>query len=163
MLRKLLNFLFTFEAAIAILCYTAIAALIMTDVGLREILGTSIRGAQRISVYLMIMTGFLGLGLAASRGRHLRPRFADGLVPNRFATQIDRLGSFLMTLVFLAFGVIGIEFVQVAYEYEDLARNIKIPMWIIQLVVPYAFFSTAVRYAIYTARPDLKPDEVMGE
>ncbi len=68
-----------------------------------------------------------------------------------------------MMLVFLTFGVIGIEFVQVAYEYGDLARNIKIPMWIIQLVVPYAFFSTAVRYAIYTAQPDLQPKEVMGE
>lgn len=163
MTKQILKLLFSFEAAVAILCYLAIALLILTDVGLREILGTSIKGAQRISVYLMIMTGFLGLGLAASRGRHLRPRFADGLVPVRFEQTIDRLGSGLMCLVFLGFGVVGIEFVQVAYEYEDMARNIRIPMWIIQLVVPYAFFSTALRYGIYACRPDLKPQEVLGE
>lgn len=159
--QRILAVLFAMETAIAISAYVVIAGLLLTDVAMREFGFGSIWGAQRISVYLMIVIGFLGLGLAAARGRHLRPRFMDWVVPDGLSTVADRIGSILMVVIFGGFGIIGIEFMREAIEYGDLARIIKIPLWYIQIVVPYAFFSTALRYAIFAISPDLRPEEAL--
>lgn len=158
--RSFLAALFKLEAAVAGLAFLAIALLLLADVALRELAGSSIWGAQRISVYLMILTGFLGLGLAADRGRHLRPRFVDWLVPAKWAKQADRIGSAIMFAVFLYFAWLGIDFVKAAYRYGDLAQTIKTPLWMIELVVPYAFLSISVRYLFFALWPALKPSEV---
>ncbi len=158
--RKLLAVLFKLEAAVATMAFLAIALLLLADVGMRELVGSSIWGAQRISVYLMILTGFLGLGLAADRGRHLRPRFVDWLVPARWTGAASRAGSAIMFAVFLYFAWLGIDFVKAAYRYGDLAQTIKTPLWMIELVVPYAFLSISFRYLLFAIWPELKPDEV---
>lgn len=159
--QRILKALFAIEATIAISAYLIIAGLLLADVTMREFGAGSIWGAQRISVYLMIVIGFLGLGLAASRGRHLRPRFLDWVFPESMSRTADTIGSFIMMLVFAGFGVIAIQFLHESIEYGDLARVIKIPLWYIQTVVPYAFFSTASRYAIFTMDPAMRPEEAL--
>ena len=159
--RRFLAVLFLVESSVAIAAYVVIAGLLLGDVAMRELAGSSIWGAQRISVYLMILTGFLGLGLAADRGRHLRPGFADNLIPARLSAQADRAGSAIMAAIFLYFAWLGVEFVRTTYEYGDLARTIKVPLWMIELVVPYAFVSIALRYALYALWPALKPKQAL--
>jgi len=158
---RVLRVLFRGEIVVAISAYVVIFGLLLTDVVMREFGLGSIFGAQRISVYLMIVCGFLGLGLAASQGRHLRPRFLDGVIPASLSAAADRVGSVIMMGVFAAFGVIAIQFLLDAIEYGELARTIRIPMWTIQIVVPYAFFSTALRYAIFALDPSLRPKEAL--
>ena len=158
--RRFLAILFRVEASVAAFAYLVIALLLIADVTSRELLGSSIWGAQRISVYLMIVTGFLGLGLAADRGRHLRPRFADGLIPARFAKAANRVGSVIMFAVFSWFAWLSVGFVMASYEYGDLAQTIKTPLWMIELIVPYAFVSIALRYLFFAIWPALKPGEV---
>jgi len=160
---RLLSSLFGLEAVVAVTAYAVIATLLITDVTLREVFGTSIYGALRSSVYLMIITGFLGLGLAAARGRHLRPRFADGLIPARFTVITTRLGDLIMAAVLLGFAWVSVRFVLDAREFGDMARIIGIPLWYLHLVVPYAFLSTALRYLIFAGWPVLRPEEVSSE
>lgn len=159
--RRLLSAMFAVEVTVAITAYVIIAGLLLTDVVMRETGSGSLWGAQRISVYLMIVIGFLGLGLAAARGRHLRPRFLDAALPEKFNLAADRIGSVLMALIFGGFGIVAIQFVAEAIEYNEIARIIRIPMWYIQLVVPYAFFSTALRYVIFAVDPDARPEEAL--
>jgi len=155
--------MFALEAGVAILAYLLIASMLLGDVFAREVLGTSLGGVQRISVYLMIITGFLGLGLASARGRHLRPRFADGLIPAKFTEQVHRIGSGIMFLIFVGFFVVAIQHVHETYSYGDLARSTKFPMWIIQLIIPYAFASISLRYLAFFLFPALCPSEELAE
>jgi TRAP-type C4-dicarboxylate transport system permease small subunit len=159
--RRLLSAMFAVEVTVAIAAYVIIAGLLLTDIVMRETGSGSLWGAQRISVYLMIVIGFLGLGLAAARGRHLRPRFLDGVLPEKFNLAADRIGSVLMALIFGGFGIVAIQFVAEAIEYNEIARIIRIPMWYIQMVVPYAFFSTALRYVIFAVDPGSRPEEAL--
>jgi TRAP-type C4-dicarboxylate transport system permease small subunit len=142
--QGLLRQLFAFEVTIAMIAFMSIFSLLLGDVLSRELGFGSIWGAQRISVYLMILTGFLGLGLAAAQGRHLRPRFMDNIIPKRFWDLVNRIGSILMGLIFFGFGLVALQFLSEAIEYGDLARVIKIPIWYIQVVVPYAFLLLAL-------------------
>ena len=158
--RRFLQILFKLESAVAIVAFLVISLLLISDVASRELAGSSIWGAQRISVYLMIVIGFLGLGLAADRGRHLRPHFADRLVPPSLVNAAERAGSAIMFAVFVWFSWLGVTFVMSAYEYGDLAQTIKTPLWMIELIVPYAFLSIALRYLVFFLWPALKPGEV---
>jgi TRAP-type C4-dicarboxylate transport system permease small subunit len=161
--ERVLAHVFTLESVIAVAGYAIVAGLLVVDVALRELVGTSVYGAQRISVYVMIITGFLGLGLAAAQGRHLRPRFADGLIPTGLTRAATRLGDLIMTAVLLGFAWIGLRFVLEAHEFEDMARIIDIPLWYLHLIVPYAFATTALRYALFALYPALRPEEVSSE
>jgi TRAP-type C4-dicarboxylate transport system permease small subunit len=160
---RVLAYVFMLESVIAVAGYAIVAGLLVVDVALRELVGTSVYGAQRISVYVMIITGFLGLGLAAAQGRHLRPRFADGLIPVGLTRAAPRLGDLIMTAVLLGFAWIGVRLVLEAHEFEDMARIIDIPLWYLHLIVPYAFATTALRYALFALYPALRPEEVSSE
>jgi len=153
--QNILTALQKVEAAIVLIAYFIIAMLLLADVLLRELFGTSISGAQRVSVFFMIISGFVGLGLATDRGSHLRPRFADGLIPRSHTKLAERVGTFIMTAVFFYFSWLGITFVQATYEFGEKARTINVPLWMIQMVVPYAFFSVGLRYLFYTIWPSL--------
>ena len=43
------------------------------------------------------------------------------------------------------------------YEFKIVAEVIRVPLWMIQIVFPYAFFSAALRHVIFAISPDLKP------
>lgn len=161
--KRLLHSLFAIDATLAVIAYLAIAALLLTNVAMRELGFGSLWGAMRVAVYLMIVTGFLGLGLAAHLGRHLRPRVADGLVPRRAAGLADRLGHGIMALTFAVCAGIGAQLVWASYSFGDTARTIGIAIWPIQIVVPYAFASLALRHACYGIWPALVPSAELSE
>ena len=161
--KRLLSGLFTVESAVTITAFVLIAMLLIIDITLREVAGTSIHGAQRISVYAMILIGFLGIGLASAQGRHLRPRFADGLVPDHLTHIATRLGDAIMAIVWLGFAGLGLRFVQEAWDFQDIMRVIEIPLWPLYLVVPYAFASTALRHALFARYPALRPKDITHE
>ena len=161
--ERLLKGLFAVEAAVAILAYALIASMLLAAVFAREVLGTSLGGVQRTSVYLMIVTGFLGLGLASAKGRHLRPRFADGLIPVRYIETVRRIGSGIMFIIFAGFLVVAVQHVHETYSFGDLARSTQFPLWIIQLIIPYAFASISLRYLIFFLFPQLCPAEDLVE
>jgi len=146
------------EAGIAIIAFTVISVLLIGDVLLREFFNSYIFGAQRVSVYAMIVAGFLGIGLAADQGKHLRPTVADGLIPSGYERAAARVGAIIMAAVFFTLVWFGIQFVADAIRYGDLARSIKIPVWIVQVIVPYAFCSAGLRYLVFAIFPDLNPE-----
>lgn len=159
--RRLLNVLFKLEISLCILAYVMIAGLLLGDVIMREAGGGSIWGAQRVSVYLMIVVGFMGLGLAASTGRHLRPQVFDRMIVGQLSSIADRIGSVLMMIIFGYAALVSLDYLQDAIDYNETARVIQIPMWYIQVVIPYAFFSTATRYAIFAYDPTSRPEEAL--
>ncbi|WP_322867929.1 TRAP transporter small permease [Aquicoccus sp. G2-2] len=163
MISGILKALYRIEVTLAVIFYVVIVTLILTDVSLRELVGSSLQGAQRESVYLMIITGFLGMALASATGRHLRPQFADGLIPERHAQTAQRVGNFIMFLIFATFGVYGVSFVEQAYAYQDMARAINFPLWILQLAIPYGCFSAALRYLLFFIAPDKEPQLGSGQ
>jgi len=135
----------------------------MLDVASRELLNHSIYGIQRIAVFMVIATSYMGMGLAAGQNKHLRPRFADQWLPLAWRPAIARTSDLVSALLFLAMGIVCVELVYTTYQWQDQASMIKIPLWTIQWVMPYGFFSTAIRYGAFALRPDLKPQEAGAE
>jgi len=153
----LLNALQRIEGAVAALAYATVALLLMADVLGREIFGEGIFGAPKMAVYAAIVAGFLGLALATGAGSHLRPAFLDGVIPDRFDRQVWQAADIVSALVYLGLAWVAIEFVLSTRQSSDRAAVLYWLLWPIQVVMPYAFISCALRHALFAIAPSLRP------
>lgn len=151
---RLLRALNTVESVAAAIAYVLVAALLIGDVVGREIFGKGIFGASKMAVFAAIVSGFLGLTLATAANAHIRPAFMDWVLPKRLA---ERLGDGFAAAFFIGAAVFAILFVMQSYEYKEKAAVLYWQLWPIQMVIPYAFFSNAIKHSIFAIWPDLKP------
>ena len=153
---RALRLLTLVESIAAALAYAMVAALLIGDVVGREVLGKGIFGAQKMAVYCAIVAAFLGLSLATSANMQLRPSFLDHLFKG---PMVDRLGDGFAAIFYAFMAVIAILFIQQSMEFSDRAAVLYWLLWPIQLIIPYALFSTGLRHGAFAIWPGLKPAE----
>ena len=155
--NSLLKILTRVESVLACAAYSVVAFLLIGDVIGREVLSSPIHGAQKMAVYAAIVAGFIGLSLATSDNMHLRPNFLDNVLPARFNAAIGRSSDIFACLFFLGMAIIGLMFVRESMRFEDKAAVLYWVLWPIQMIIPYAFLTTALRHGLFAAYPDVKP------
>ena len=134
------------------------AGLLLVDVLSREIVGEAVWGAQKIAVFGAIIAGFLGLVLSTASNTHLRPQFADGWFPRAWSPGVSRVGDVFSGLLYIGFGIVAVGYVEESIANRERAAVLFTPLWPIQMVLPYAFFSSALRHFSFAAFPGLKPE-----
>ena len=155
-MKRTIDILTTIEGAIATLAYSCVAILLMGDVIGRELFGISVLGIKTVAVYVAIVAGFLGLVLATNHNAHLRPEIFDHLITGRRGAMFDRIGDLLSGLFFLFLAGYAIYFVGQTRAAGDRAAVLYFLLWPIQLIIPYAFLSSALRHFAFCVSPILK-------
>ncbi|GLQ07135.1 hypothetical protein GCM10007924_23560 [Sneathiella chinensis] len=146
-----------------VIAYAVTALSLLADILGRELFSQGIDGAPRFAVYAAIIAGFLGMSLAAEDDSHIRPQVFDYLVPPLFEKMFSRLADAVSALIYGGLGYLAVGFVRVTYENGDIAPVLDWPIWPVQLVLPYTFFSISLRYLVITVAPSLKrPDTSLG-
>ncbi len=156
--ERALRALYWFEAGLATVAYAGVAGLLLVDVLSREIVGEAVWGAQKIAVFGAIIAGFLGLVLSTASNTHLRPQFADGWFPRAWSPGVSRVGDVFSGLLYIGFGIVAVGYVEESIANRERAAVLFTPLWPIQMVLPYAFFSSALRHFSFAAFPGLKPE-----
>ncbi len=155
--RAVLSLLELLEGYAAMLAYSGVAALLIGDVLAREVLGVPVLGSQSIAVLAAIVAGFLGLSLATAKGVHLRPAAFDQILPARFDPFLARGADVVAAVFYAAMTVFAIRFVMESHAAGDRAAVLYFSLWPVQLVMPYAFLSCAIRHAAYALAPGIRP------
>ena len=155
--QNFLKLLWTVEAAICVLAYAGTSVALMADVLARELLGNGIFGAQRFAVWANAVAGLLGFALVTAERGHLRPQFADALLPKSLAPHIERIGELVSTVICLALAWFAVQFVLSSARLGERGMAIPILVWPIQLVLPWMFFSSALRHLAFARWPALRP------
>ena len=156
-MSKLLLWMQRVESVIATIAYAIVAGLLLGEIVAREVFASSIWGSQRMAVFAAIFAGFLGLTLTTGVNGHLRPQFADRWVPERFDSMVSRFGDFLSAFIFLTMAWFAASYVGETYANGDQAAVLYWTLWPLQLVLPYAFISCAVKHIVFGLDPALKP------
>ncbi len=144
------------ESIAAAIAYAIVASLLIGDVVGRELLGKGIFGAQKMAVYAAVVAGFLGLGLATGANAQLRPSFLDHVFKGQGP---ERIGDAFAFCFYSFMAIIACMFIQQSMEFSDRAAVLYWLLWPIQLIIPYALFSTGLRHGVFALWPDLKPEE----
>jgi len=155
--QKALRWLWTIEATVCVLAFAGTALALMADVLAREFFGDGIFGAQRFAVWTNAVAGLLGFAIVTAERGHLRPQVADRLVPRVLEPHIDRIGEVVSALICLALAWVAVQFVRSSAMLGERGMAIPILVWPIQLVLPWMFFSSAMRHLAYAAWPALRP------
>lgn len=155
--RRLLGWLKALEAAVCIIAFSAAALARVADVLGRELFGSGIFGAQRFAVWATAIAGLVGFALVTSEAGHLRPQFADKWLPRALDPWMDRIGDLVSAAICITLGLYAVDFVQSTYALGERALAIPIKIWPIQIVLPWMFFSSALRHLAFATWPALKP------
>ena len=146
-----------FENIIAATAYGLLSVAVLADVFAREVMAVPVVGLQRFAVYMTIIAGFLGVSLATTAGSHIRPRIADNWVSAAWEPLINRASSLVTSLTFGVTGYFACLFWYTNFTMGEVAPVLDWPLWPILIVIPYAFFSSALRYLLYAIYPELNP------
>lgn len=152
--KRLLRLIDLAESIAASAAYLIVAALLIGDVVGRELFGAGIFGAQKMAVYAAVVAGFIGLALATSANAQLRPAFLDHVLKG---PGVDRIGDAVSSGFYLFLAYVAARFIEQSMAYEDRAAVLYWLLWPIQLVIPYALASTALRHGLFARWPALKP------
>ncbi len=156
------------ECLVAVTAYGIIATLLVLDVAGRELLGpvyklfdikssSGIYGAQKASVYALVLASFCGIGIATATASHLVPRVGFSWIPSAWGATMDRVADVLTGLFMLGVAYYGYVFVSSAFSTGLRAQAFNVPVWPFQVAIPLGFLSAAVRYFMYAAWPALRP------
>jgi TRAP-type C4-dicarboxylate transport system permease small subunit len=168
--RRFMELWHSAECYIAVTAFGLIALLLLIDVIGREFVGpilhklglysgsTGLFGSQRISVYLLVIGSFAGIGIATATASHLVPRVGFAWVPPAWGPAVDRLADAITGLFLLGAVWYGLEFVSSSKSTGLRAPVLDFSIWPVQLAIPLGFLSASVRYFFYAAWPALRPE-----
>lgn len=156
------------ECLVAVAGFGLIATLLILDVAGRELLGPiykwldikgspGLYGAQKLSVYALVLASFAGIGIATATGSHLQPRVGFSWIPASWADNMDRIADVITGLFMLGVTYYGFVFIQSTMAAGLRAQAFDVPVWPFQLAIPLGFLSASVRYFAYAAWPALRP------
>ena len=156
------------ECLVAVAAFGLIGALLILDVAGREVLGpiyklldikraTGVYGAQKLSVYALVVGSFCGIGIATATASHLLPRVGFGWIPVAWAPTMDRCADVLTGLFMVVVAYYGWVFVSSTMAAGLRAQAFDLPVWPFQTAIPLGFLSAAVRYFCFAAWPALRP------
>lgn len=151
------------ESFVAAVAYGLVAALLLGEIVAREIFSETIWGSQKMAVFAAIYAGFMGLTLATAGNSHLRPQFADNWWPRRLHVKVERFGDVLSGVIFWGLAGSAVSYVMDSYTFGDRAAVLYNPLWWIQVIIPYALFSSGLRHMAFALRPALKPSPSLLE
>lgn len=152
-LAKFLNVLTRLEAILATLAYSGVVLILVAEVIAVDVFSAALKGSQQVAILSGIVACMLGLTLATSQSAHFRPSFADRILPQAWA---DRTGDVISAVLFAVFFVFAVQFVVQSHVFSDRAPVINMPLWPVQLVVPYVLASCAIKHAIFAISPKVK-------
>jgi TRAP-type C4-dicarboxylate transport system permease small subunit len=157
------------ECNLAVLAYSLIMLLLMSDVLGREFVGPALRfigikvgatgvyGSQKIALYAMVFGAFIGLGVATATGTHLLPRVGFGWVPKSWGRHVDRISDVLTGVLLCITVWYAIVYVRSSHESGLMLSVLEQPAWMVQIVIPIGLLSAALRYFIFAAWPASRP------
>jgi TRAP-type C4-dicarboxylate transport system permease small subunit len=159
MIPRVLNGLYWAEAILAVTAFSGVALALSADVIGRELFGDGIYGAQKFAVYCTAVAGMTGFALVVAKGGHLRPKFFDRLVPQRYDALANRLADLTAAAICIFLGIYALQFVISSYELQERGLGLNILVWPIQSIIPYVLFSSALRYFLFALLPANRPAE----
>jgi TRAP-type C4-dicarboxylate transport system permease small subunit len=153
-MKKIIESISYIEKKLAALFMGLMTILIIFDVLSREILNRGIPWAQKSAVYLMIWGGFIGAILIAEKAAHLRPEVADKLWGEKGKILFVRVQNFTMMLFCAILLYYSYKYVAESYSFGDKSVVLQVPLWTLQLVIPYTFLSMSLRNIYFIFNPN---------
>lgn len=147
------------ERLICVVAFAVLVAVMFADVLSRELTSAGLYWAPQIGVWANVFVVMAGFGLASADGAQLRPRFADGWLPERWNGALGFLQHAFMAVFCVGIGALSLKVVFGTWQLGEVSIDLFLPLWPVQAMLPAAFLAASVRHGIYAVFPALRPGE----
>ena len=132
--------------SIAAFGITAGVAVAFTNVVARYVFDASLVWATELTIFLFLWSAFFGAAYCFKKDAHIAVTILLDVMPSKIA-KVMLLISHIVTIIFLlAVSYYGYEYLLLVIELDERSIDLwNMPMWIIYLVIPVAFFFSAYR------------------
>ena len=136
----------------------AIAGVTILNVSSRTLFNISLIFAEELSQFFILFVTFIGLGYAASKGRHIR-----------MSALYDQLGrrlrKFLMIVIcgatailMLCLAYYSLSYISTVWELGSVSPVLRVPFCLIYVVAPLGFLLAGTQYSLAVIRNIVEKD-----
>ncbi|MFH1888246.1 MAG: TRAP transporter small permease, partial [Pseudomonadota bacterium] len=119
----------------------------------RNIFSTGFMWVDEVLRIQVLWLTFLGAGLAAEYNRHVKIDVLAHLMGGSSATKVvDTMAQIVALVVCVLLFLGAVEFIRVERMYSSSVLIRGVPDWLFRVVIPYFFFSMAIRCVINMRR-----------
>jgi TRAP-type C4-dicarboxylate transport system permease small subunit len=136
------------EDLLLALLLTAMIALACTQIVLRNIAETSVLWIDPLLRAMVLWLGLLGAMVASRNNRHIAIDLLTRFAGDTWRRWLVAVTAGFTTVVCALIALHGARLVRFEYVDRTLAFA-GIPVWALEIVIPIAFATIAVRYVVY--------------
>lgn len=125
----------------------AMVLIVLIQIFLRNFFHSGIAGGDSIVRHLVLWLAFLGAGLAARNGAHVRIDVASRIVPKKWERVVKITVDIFSIVVCSILVFASYKFVSVEYEGQGVIPFLNTPVWLIQIIIPLGYLIITLRFA----------------
>ena len=143
------------SGVIAGICILVVALSVSYEVVLRFLFNAPTEWVNEISVYLVLISAFLGFAPALAAGKHINV----DLLTSKLSPQVNRPLKLICSLIGLVFSLVFLvtstEMTLNSYELGLLSTStLRVPLYLPQLAMPVGFFILSLQFIANLLDPD---------
>jgi len=146
--RSFLHYITRIEEVLLATALGAMVLLVLVQIVLRNFFSIGIMGGAEIVRHLVLWVAFLGAGLAARDGKHIKIEIAQHMLPARWRRIFEVITGIFSVIVCGILVYASINFVYVDYQGGGVIAFYKTPAWILQVIIPIGYVVVALRFAL---------------
>ena len=151
-IQRLYRFFLRFEESLLVIILLCTIIFAVTQILLRNFFHAGIPWGDSVVRIMVLWLGLIGAMIASRNHRHIK---IDIL--SRHLTPVNQIRLRRFTDVITAtvcFIVAWYAFTFVMIEYQDgMTAFESVPVWVTEIIIPYAFFTMAIRYLLSAFLP----------
>ncbi len=124
----------------------AMVLLVLLQIALRNIYFTGIPGAAEMVRHLVLWVAFLGAGIAAREGKHIRIDVIHRILPDGLKHVCEVLTGLFTTAVCAILFYASVQFVRTDFGLGTTIGFLNCPIWILEVIIPIGYGIVTVRY-----------------
>jgi len=134
------------DTVISIMLCTMVL-LVLLQIALRNIYFTGIPGAAEMVRHLVLWVAFLGAGIAAREGKHIRIDAVHRILPEGMKHVSEVLTGLFTTVICAILFYASVQFVRTDFGLGTTIGFLNCPVWILEVIIPVGYGIVMLRYA----------------
>jgi len=154
MILRLYRFFLRFEESLLVIILLCTIIFAVAQIFLRNFFHSGIPWGDSLVRILVLWLGLIGAMIASRNHRHIK---IDILSRHLNPTNQIRLRRFTDVITStVCFIVAWYAFTFVKIEFQDgIIAFENVPVWVTEVIIPYAFFTMAIRYLLSSLLPQI--------
>ena len=152
MLLRMYRFLLRFEESLLVIILLCTIIIAVAQVLLRNFLHAGIPWGDSLVRIMVLWLGLIGAMIASRNHRHIKIDIISRYLAPANQILLRRFTDIFTSTVCFIVAWYAYAFVRIEYQDGMIAFD-RVPVWVTELIIPFAFFTMAVRYLISALLP----------